>query len=81
MCTSRETGLIETDTESPCTTGYEEEFPNSKNNRLSAQRPDTLQISTGLHMLQFDSFRSLSSVDTPSPTLHFRCRLSSEDSV
>jgi hypothetical protein len=88
--TSREMGLIETDTESPCTTSYKEqlrysnnseEFRNSNDNRLSAQRPDTLQISGGLHTLQFDSFRSLSSADTPSPTLHFRCRLSSEDSL
>lgn len=89
--TSRETGLIETDTERHSTAGYKEDLPNSNNyreefrnsnnNRLLAQRPDTLQISGGLHTLQFDSFRSLSSVETPSPTLHFRSRLSSEDSV
>lgn len=45
------------------------------------QRPNTLQISTEPQMIELASFRSLSSEETPSPTIFRKCKLSSNESL
>ncbi|CAG2186781.1 unnamed protein product [Mytilus edulis] len=45
------------------------------------QRPNTLQINTEPQMIELASFRSLSSEETPSPTIFRKCKLSSNESL